>query len=97
MELELDRDWYGTETASTATNTQEANRVQSLKGMYIVNGYCCTHSSLCSSVELEGLLQAPIIPRSVSMAYPTCDENHKLLDGLKGCYFLKTHTEHPKV
>jgi ATP-dependent RNA helicase DDX24/MAK5 len=66
MELELDRDWYGTETASTATNTQEANRVQSLK------------------VELEGLLQAPIIPRSVSMAYPTCDENHKLLDGLKG-------------
>ena len=28
------------------------------------------------------------MPRSVSMTYPTRDENHKLLDGLKGTIFL---------
>ena len=34
--------------------------------------------------ELKLLLQVPIIPRSVSMTYPTRDENHRLLDSLKG-------------
>ena len=32
MELELDQDWYGTETTPTTANTREANGVQSLKG-----------------------------------------------------------------
>ena len=88
MELELDQDWYGTETTPTTINTREANGVQSLKGTQSYQGLQLVNSchGVCSA-ELETLLQVPVIPRSVSVAYPTCDEDHKLLEGLKGsCY-----------
>ena len=39
MELELDQDWYGTETAPNTTDAREANGVQSLKGTRHISGY----------------------------------------------------------
>ena len=94
MELELDQDWYGMETQVSVTGTQETNKVDSLKcDLRFFTFTCHIFLSTCfvfqfrfcpSSAELDSLLRVPILPRSVSMAYPTRDENHKLLSGIKG-------------
>ena len=45
-----------------------------------------TKSVLSYAAELKRLLEIPIIPRSVSMTYPTQDEKHTLLNSITGIY-----------
>ena len=39
--------------------------------------------------ELGALLETTVLPRSLSKKYPTREENHQLLEGYKGRYYIQ--------